>query len=106
MAYELEVRGSERIEDRVRRLYEEISRTRTVVIEGVAYKVDSVTVSRGRGVVSGWEIIVEGDPSCFEYVLRDRDDRTYMTIWMKKPGIVLGLGLSSDYRHATIVYDT
>lgn len=106
--YTLEFRKDENIEEKVKQLYEEISKNKAVVISGVRYNVENVTVMKGRGMVSGWEIVLEGDPSTYDFVLRDRDERTYMTIHMKKPGIVIGLGISPDNRRndAVIVYNT
>lgn len=104
--YELEKKSFESIEEKAKQLYDEILRTKTVTIKGVTYKVDEVTLLKKRGVVSGWEVMIEGDPESYNYIIYDKEDRTYVTIHMKKPGIVLGVGLSHDLRRAVVIYDT
>lgn len=96
---------SETIENRARRIYNEVVETKTVKIGNETFNVNSVTLLKKKGVVSGWEIVVDGEPSSYDYVIIDRDERTYMTIRMKKPDVVLALGISPEGNNLTIIYD-
>ncbi|MEM1694897.1 MAG: hypothetical protein QXL19_05935 [Ignisphaera sp.] len=94
-------RHSEKAEELAR----EIKKTGVIEIDDRKYYVDQVIVFEKKGIVSGWNIDIDGNPKIIRYTLTDREDMTYMTIHLKKPGIVLAVGEHPrDGSRAIIVY--
>lgn len=91
--------------ERAEELAREIRRTGFARVGSEKFYVNQVLVFENRGIVSGWNIVIDGEPGSFNYVLRDRGDSTYMTIFMKKPGVLLAVGTHPrDGSRAVIIY--
>ena len=91
--------------EKAEELAREIKRTGIVGIDNRKYHVDQVLVFEKKGMVSGWNIDIHGDPKSVRYTLIDREDMTYMTIYLMRPGLVLAVGEHPrDGARAVIIY--
>lgn len=87
------VSGRKRYSEVARKLQEEILTTGTITVGREQIRVNDVTVFRERGVISGWDIVIDGDPETYNaYISSEREDKTYVRILMKKPGLVVAVG--------------
>lgn len=93
------------IEEQAKRLAERIRRTGVVRIGRETFRVESVTLFRETGIVSGWSIAIDGDRDTYRAIVYDRGERTYARIHLTKPGIVVAVGEEATGKAwASIIY--